>query len=184
MSTLSPLIRQLEQMKNSSIQNYVVAGLKSSLIGGGNFGMVRLFEGSRHQQDFISPHSHRFDFACFVLRGEVINRIWKESSDKDGDFFEESRLHYSGVVGEHVKKREGRGYWKPHDHTYSAGGIYEMKAAEIHSIIFSRDSMVLFFEGPNITSQSVVLEPIVDGIVIPTYEKRDYMFKRISQESL
>lgn len=184
MNNVEALINQIQQMKNSSIQNYVVAGLKSSLIGGGNFGMVRLFEGSRHQQDFISPHSHRFDFACLVLRGKVTNRIWRESSDENADFFQVSVLHYSGTVGEHIKKPAERSFWLPSDTVYCAGDIYTMSADQVHSIIFSRESVVLFFEGPNIKKQSIVLEPVVDGSVIPTYEKHDYMFKRIAQEAI
>ena len=184
MSGFDTLFPVLESMKNSVLQNYVIAGLQSSLIGGGPFGQVRLFEGSRRQLDSISPHSHRFDFACIVLRGRVLNRVWHASTENYGDFFQESELTYSGTVGLHGRRALGRNYWAPRDQFYDAGESYCMKADEIHSIEFTRDAVVLFFEGPSIRDWSVVLEPVVDGSVIPTYETRPYMFKRRSEESL
>ena len=183
MSEFKEIIEAVQGMRNSIVQNYVIAGLTSSLVGGGNYGCVRLFEGSRYQQDAISPHSHRFDFACLVLQGRVTNRIWTESNDVMGDFFQESRLVYQGSIGSHEKVIEGRNFYIPHDEKYSQGECYSMKHDEIHSIVFSRDSIVLFFEGPNISDQSIILEPIVDGSVIPTYEKRDYMFRKVKQEA-
>ena len=176
------LIDILQNMQNSIVQNYVIAGLRSSLVGGGNFGRVRLFEASRFQQDSISPHSHRFDFACMVLRGTVINRIWHECNEQQGDFFEESVLVYQGEIGHHSKRVYGRNFYGHTLHLYSEGQCYSMSHNQIHSIEFSRDAIVLFFEGPQLSSQSVVLEPVVDGKVIPTYERRDYMFRKVTQE--
>jgi len=56
--------------------------------------------------------------------------------------------------------------------------MYSMRHDEIHSIVFGRGSQVLFFEGPEKTDKSTILEPVVKGLVIPTYENRDYMFNK------
>lgn len=170
------LVSVIRQMQSDIVRNYVIAGLDSSLL---NKGKVRLFECGRNHQDSITPHSHRFDFACLVLRGSVVNRIWKEPSFEDedgGDFFEESTLTYEGEIGEHKKRRKGRNYYSYSERRYEAGETYSMQAEQIHSISFSKGALVLFFEGPQSCTTSMIIEPVVDGVVIPTYEKRDYMF--------
>lgn len=175
MRNLNKLIEILQDMKTSRVANYVIAGLDSYMLEAGN---IRMFENSRNHQDQITPHSHRFDFVCLVLSGHVINKIWTECSEEEGDFFQSSMLDYSGEIGEHSKVKEGRAYYSFKDTLYLRGECYSMKADEIHSIQFSKGAKVLFFEGPEIQKTSLIIEPVVTGEVINTYENRDYMFKR------
>lgn len=177
---MDKIINIINDMKNHSVHNYVLAGLSSSLIGGNGYGRVRLFEKPNHQHDNITPHNHRFDFTCLVLKGFVINRLWEECGDKDkGDFYQVSKLHYSGEIGKHRKELESRGEYSFKDYRYNVGETYHMKSNEIHSILFSKDSSVLFFEGPTIRDSSIILEPIISGEVIPTYLREDWMFQTI-----
>jgi hypothetical protein len=53
-----------------------------------------------------------------------------------------------------------------------------MRYNEIHSIKFSKDAIVLFFEGPTVTDSSFVLEPVVEGEYIPTMTTEPWMFRR------
>ena len=168
----------LEQMKRSTVNNYVIAGLSSSLIGGEGKGCVRLFEQERFQQDFICPHSHRFDFTCMVLEGEVLNRTWKETTEPLGDFFEEKQLTFTGKMGVHDEQVIGRNFYKYIDATYEKGEFYSMKHDEIHSIIFSKGAKVLFFEGENKADGSIVLNPVVDGKSIDLYKTEEWMFSK------
>lgn len=172
---MQELIEIVEKMKQSRVMNYVVAGLDSYLLSGG---VVRLFECSRDHQDQITPHSHRFDFACLVLAGTVTNRIWEECTESEGDFFQSSKLTYKGDIGKHSVARGGRNWWRYTDWHYSAGDCYSMTADQVHSIQFSRGAKVLFLEGPQYSNTSLIIEPVVHGKVIPTYQKREYMFQR------
>lgn len=170
---LTAITRIVDQMKSSRVQNYVLAGLDSWLLTNGN---MRLFTCSRDTQDQITPHSHRFDFVCLVLRGWVVNRVWTEVPEPMGDFFESSILTYKDEIGSHSLRPEGRNWYGYQDSKYNEGDIYAMTADQIHSIQFSRGAQVLFFEGPSVTNESVIIEPVVNGEKIPTYENRDYMF--------
>ena len=168
----------LESMKSSKVANYVIAGLDSYLVGGEGHGNVRLFENSRDHQDSITPHSHRFDFVCLVLEGEVYNELWTLSNHVKGDYFQLSELSYKGDIGQHSRSIREEGFYYRDTFKYVKGQVYSMRADQIHSIRFSKDAKVLFFEGPNISDKSVILEPIVNGEVIPTYQVKPYMFKR------
>lgn len=173
---MQDLIETIEKMKGSTLQNYVIAGLDSSLL---NKGCVRYFENSRDHQDAITPHSHRFGFTCLVLEGSVANHLWKQSYDYNvGDLFQVSCLLYSGDVGVHeVMPLDNARYFRRVSTTYNAGETYNMSADDIHSINFSKGAKVLFFEEPSCTNKSYIIEPIVNGEVIRTYENKDYMFK-------
>jgi len=163
-------------MKSSTVRNYVIAGLDSSLL---EHGKVRYFENSRDHQDSITPHTHRFDFTCLVLEGSVTNRIWHPASDHgDSDLFMVSALDYTGKIGEHqVWATNPEPEWFDYtDYEYLAGECYSMTHSQFHSIKFSKGAKVLFFEGPQITNTSYIIEPYVNGVVIPTYQKLDYMF--------
>jgi hypothetical protein len=52
-----------------------------------------------------------------------------------------------------------------------------MKDNGIHSISFSRDAVVLFIESASTKNKSSILEPVVNGKVIPTFEVKEWMFK-------
>lgn len=174
---MQTLINIVENMKTSRVSNYVIAGLDSYLVGKDK-GNVRLFKNSRNHQDQITPHNHRFDFSCVVLQGTVTNHVWEECTSEEGDLFQITKLKYAGEIGTHTTHPEGTGYYKRVSEVHRTGEIYSMKAEEIHSITFSRGAIVLFFEDVQHTDESIVLEPIVDGEVIPTYEKKEYMFKK------
>ena len=178
MNGLKYLANMLQEMKQDKVSNYVIAGLDSHLISKGN---VRIFENSRNHQDQITPHSHRFNFACLVLEGTVINREWFETSEEEGDFFESTTLSYDGEIGNHSKSREGRAFYAYFDTKYKAGDCYAMSAQQIHSIQFSKGAKVLFLEGPQISDTSIIIEPVVDSVVINTYENKPYMFIKDSK---
>lgn len=172
------MISFIEGMKHSPAHNYVIPGLTSWLIGTPSaHGCVRMFTMSRTHEEPIVPHTHRFDFQCLVLRGAVHNHIWTSSTPTFGDFYEESIVKYKGTLGEHEKTTAGRDWFERTVVTYTAGQEYGMKAEEFHSIYFERGTSVLFFEGPNRLDYSQVLEPVVDGKVIPIFKTEKWMFK-------
>ncbi len=170
----------IDKMKHSPVRNYAIPGLTSWLIGApSKHGCVRLFECSREHHEPITPHSHRFDFECLVLAGSVRNIIWTEvATPRCGDLFMESRLVYRGGIGHYETERGTSQLYLGSPYLYKAGDRYSMKADEIHSIYFSRGAKVLFFEGPTIADSSLILEPYVDGEVVPTFKVEPWMFKR------
>lgn len=171
-------ITALLSMRHSAIENYVVPGLTSYLIGNPSpHGTVRMFECEREQQEAVTPHSHRFGFQCWVLRGSVRNRIW--TRDLDGDFYYASRLVYGGQVGAYTREEiaDPCARWGYHDNVHEEGECYSMTADQIHSIFFSRGARVLFFEGPTTRDYSTILEPWV-GERIPTLLTKYWMFRR------
>jgi hypothetical protein len=167
-------------MRHSPVRNYVVPGLTSWLIGNPSpAGTMRLFECSRDHQENITPHSHRFDFQCWVLTGSVRNRVWRETSfSNEGDLFQRSSLTYDGEIGGYQRQAEGVKRYVYTDTAYEADQWYSMQAHEIHSINFARGTEVLFFEGPTITNVSQMLEPFVNGAAVPTFEVKPWMFQK------
>lgn len=164
-------------MAHSGLGNYILPGLTSYLIGGGpSHGCVRLFQCSREHQENITPHSHRFDFRALVLKGRVLNIIW--SKDPAGDEYQSSALIYDGGPGKYKMHPGEVARWRCDATTYVEGEWYGMKAEDIHSIEFSREALVLFFEGPNISAVSLILEPHVNGQTIPTFETKPWMFTK------
>lgn len=168
----------LQCMKHSAIRNYGgIPGLTSWLIGAPSpHGLVRLMECSREHQEPIIPHSHRFDFHCVVLAGSVRNIIWTMAPR--GDDFRASVLTYRGAPGEYRPAPGETHTWATTTRTYMAGQEYAMTADQVHSIFFSRDAQVLFFEGPCSTDASIILEPVVDGVALPTFKVEPWMFIR------
>lgn len=168
----------IESMKHSPVRNYGgIPGLTSWLIGEPSaHGLVRLMDCSRDHFEPIVPHSHRFDFECRVLAGSVRNILWEPSAK--GDEYEALEVTYSGAPGEYAAPRPvGRSIWRYSTNTYHEGETYSMFASEIHSIFFSRGTQVLFFEGPQTTSTSLMLQPVVGGETIPTFKVEPWMFK-------
>lgn len=176
-------IDSLMKMAHSPVRNYVIPGLMSWLIGQpGKMGCVRLFECTRQHEEPVTPHSHRFDFLCRVLRGRVRNVIWERADHRnmDGaDLYQASKLIYGGEPGKYdrIEKFEQRRFTRV-EREYEAGDTYKMAAEQIHSIFFDRGTVVQFFEGPTRRNDSLILEPVVDGEVIPTFKAEPWMFKR------
>jgi len=179
---LSNIERILEQMAHNALPNYIVPGITSSLIGGEDKGKVRVFEATRNARDFVTPHSHRFDFAAMVVRGTVTNTLYKKSNNEwDGDAWGMSTIdQVCGADGlldyKHERSAEPT-YWRCEPTEYREGETYFMRSDEIHSIVLSKNTILLFFEGPAVTTQSIMLEPWVNGKCIPTFRTESWMFK-------
>lgn len=188
----------LAQMQHSALRNYIVPGLSSHLLGGdASHGKVRLFRAEREQTVGISPHSHRFDFQCIVLRGSVTNTVWTQATGPGtagtpNEMMALSKLVYRGAPGEYtVQPLEQPQYFSKRSQTYTAptegqcsyglprdSPFYSMRAEDIHSITFSRDAAVLFLEGPAKTHVTTVLEPFVNGARVPLFKIEPWMFQR------
>lgn len=177
-------IDALLKMAHSPVCNYVLPGLTSSLIGAPSAnGTVRLFHNSRDHQETLTPHSHRFDFMCWVLRGSVPNRLWTKtfSGDRNADEYRTTTLRYQGEIGQYASEPGDVGRWRYEDTQFTEGQCYSMRSHEVHSIFFSRGAIVLFFEGPSAAESSIVIEPVVNGETIPTLEVKPWMFKRTKE---
>ena len=124
-----------------------------------------------------TPHSHRFDFQCLVLEGTVHNRVWFKANS--GDPFQETILEHHGTFGDQTRRGAvSTANWSFTQTIYNKGQMYSMKAEQVHSIFFSKGAVVLFFEGPNRSDSSSVLEPVSNGRVIPTFKVEPWMFKK------
>lgn len=163
-----------ESMVSKVVNNYIVPGLKSSLL---DQGKLRMFEASRLQLQHIVPHSHRFDFGALVIRGSVLNTVFV--ADEKGDEYAEVELVYSGKFGTYSEGHASLQKFSTLSTKYGVGDWYGMHADEIHRIEFSRDARVLFFEGPEVRASSKILKPVVDGEVIDTFTVQDWMFKEL-----
>lgn len=101
-----------KSMAHSGIHNYVVPGVSSYLIGGtpqGGEGCVRLFHCERDQQEAVTPHSHRFNFHCVVLKGQVINRVWRPSEgSRNADIYTKSIQRPTSVPWEYNVEPVGK----------------------------------------------------------------------------
>lgn len=169
-------IEIVEKMLHGRVDNYVVPGLSSFLVGGGEFGKVRLFHAKRQSREWITPHSHRFDLVCVVLDGTVTNRIFQPGFF--GDEYSAGFLRSHGM-GKYEVNRTGQvAKYMEEERHHEAGSIYSMEASQIHNIEFSEGARVLFLEGPTKTMETVFLEPFIDGKVVPTFEVKPWMFQR------
>lgn len=172
------VIDQLITMRHSPLKNYIVPGLTSWMImDQGGVGKVRMFENTREQHHFITPHSHRFNFSACVVRGWVENTSWF-LGDAGYDIWRLTSMKYDGKPGKYVPDTYSHAPYISDSITYEQGAWYSMKYNEIHSIKFSKDAIVLFFEGPAVTDSSYVLEPVVEGEYIPTMTTEPWMFRR------
>jgi hypothetical protein len=164
----------LEMLLHSKLSNYIVPGLDSYMLG-----RARLFENTRVQPTTITPHSHRFDFACCVLRGAVVNTLWLPTDNPlRGDKFAKTTLQYKGTPGEYSRLSPDVGTYMPVSTTYEAGSWYSMRHDEIHAIVFSKDAIVLFLEGQEKTKDTCILEPYVNGKHVPTFSVQPWMFEK------
>lgn len=175
------LLDTVSQMANSPVRNYIAPGLTSLLIGGKGYGMVRMFDSERNTREFITPHSHRFSFTCLVLEGSVTNCVFTgQLTGADDDMFCKGELRIKdGGMGEYQYiPGDDWSYWRETKTAYIVGDTYSMKASEIHSIQFSKNAKVLFFEGPEELSYSYALEPWADGKRVPTFGTAPWMFEK------
>ena len=133
---------------------------------------MRLFECTHSNPVPITPHSHRFDFTCVVLEGTVHNLVWQESDR--GSLYE--LAEQIGKLGNYELLPMKQANYACVEHIYHKGDVYSMRSEEIHSIFFSKGAKVLFIEGPERSEKSLVLQPVVNGRVIPTLKTEDWMF--------
>jgi len=175
------LLEIVNAMAHSPVKQYVVPGLTSELIGGKDSGTVRLFSSERQVREWITPHSHRFDFSCIVLDGMVENILFTLADEaRYADSYSSGTLKCIGegmgnydIVRSNIPKKYTETATR-----YGVGESYSMKSNQIHSIKFYRDTKVLFFEGPALSDTSVFLEPFSNGQVVETFETRPWMFKK------
>lgn len=174
-------VQQLIGMSVSKISNYVIPGLESYLLAKHESGScVRLFVSTRGHQESIVPHSHRFDFQCIVLEGSVTNIIWTRCLPdlRNSDEFMVTTHKYMNTPGLYEQQESFTSNFVCSATTHVAGENYGMSHDQIHSIRFSRGAAVLFFEGPPVSDSNVVLEPLVDGVRIPTGTTQPWMFRK------
>lgn len=154
-------------------ENYIIPGLTSTLLGSpAAGGMFRLFEMRRDQEVEVVPHDHRYDFQCFVLEGEVRNRLYcvleRRNVPTHAVFLHDPDTHaVSGPLGLVEASF--------HESTYLEGDWYDMKASQFHSIWFGKGTKVLFIEGRKQNELSRCLVPYVNGRVCDTFYWRDWM---------
>jgi hypothetical protein len=181
---LSSLQHAIRPMLHSTLYNYIVPGLTSHLVGGSDaHGRVRLFDAQRETLEFITPHSHRFNFTCLVLEGRAHNTLFiKTHTDSNSEPWVVSTIDQvcgANGIREYVHVRDTEPtYWTHATFTYDVGETYSMSFKEIHSIKFERGSMVLFFEGPQLVTTSQMIEPWANDKVVPTFRTEPWMFER------
>lgn len=173
---LKVALEHIQTMTSSRISNYAIAGLTSELL---TEGTVRLFSMENVQMSMITPHSHRFNLASYVLQGSVENTIWNDQAEPAsmGHLMAVSKQEYSGVPGKYSFTYQREGKFTRSVAEYRAGEFYYMSATEIHSIEFSPNAVVLIFEGPPRFGFSTILEPVGRCGPIPIQETRPWMFK-------
>jgi hypothetical protein len=168
----------------SRLANYVLPGLDSTLLSQGRF---RLFTSSRYTEEFITPHSHRYDFACLVLRGKVTNTIYRPRSNEisDAQLWARSQVLFRVEAGQHVYTVQDpiNVLYSAECKVYGAGEVYSQLSADIHSIRFSKDAVVLFLEAPERTGITHILEPVHGGKRVPTFKTEDWMFSHTWPEA-
>lgn len=174
----------LNQMAHGALGNYATPGLTSYLVGNSSpdTGTVRLFNAERETENWITPHSHRFDFACCVLQGTVENILFLPASEEAGGVFydEGVLLPVDGGLGKYkAKAAQGRRRYRRESRFYRENEWYAMQAHQIHSIRFSADAVVLFLEGPQKTTETRFLEP--PGV--RTFKVEPWMFTKDFDDS-
>lgn len=179
----------IKSMMNNGLGNYITPGLHSYLIGGEGFGKTRIFVADRQTRDTITPHSHRFSFVCLVLEGVVWNTVYQKVLSENSihestcaRWLKSTITQVCGANGvmEFTHNREAVPDWyKTTSHRYDKGSWYSMVKDDIHSITFSRGAEVLFFEGPEEQNYDYMLEPWVNGKLVPTFKVESWMFEKM-----
>lgn len=167
------------KMAHSPVKNYAIPGLTSYLISESESGIIRLFHIERDHIEPITPHSHRFDFHCIVLEGEVENILYTQCAIfESGDNYQETISVYDGEIGKYKNRKLNILPYNLTFTKYQMGDQYSMKYNEIHSIRFKKGTKVLFFEGVEMTNSSLILEPYVHGEHIENFKVESWMFKK------
>jgi tetrahydromethanopterin S-methyltransferase subunit E len=162
---------------HNPVRNYAIPGLTSWMISNSPEGNIRMFDMTRDHIEPIVAHSHRFNFHCIVLEGEVENILFKQSMD--GDLYSAVYQTYNGSIGSYKTERSNLHIrYVQISQKYNKGDQYSMYSDEIHSIRFKKGTKVLFFEGPDVDDKSIIIEPIVDGELIETFKVEPWMFKK------
>ena len=146
--------------RSTRIVNHVEHGLDSTLLSKGLF---RIFEANYETQVRL-PHSHKYNFACLVLKGSVLNRVYKPI--ENNKYKENNELHaeycvaiQTGTLGDYKFNKQHRQAFEITEKLHGEGDWYQMTHEEIHTIRFSKGALVLFIEGPAVTDQVEVLFP-------------------------
>lgn len=146
--------------ESTRIVNHVEHGLDSTLL---SEGMFRVFTANYETQVRL-PHSHKYDFACLVLKGSVLNRTY--TPIENSKYKENNELHaeycvtiQTGQLGDYKFNRQQRQAFQISEKLHSEGEWYQMTSEDIHTIRFSKGAVVLFIEGPAKTDQVEVLFP-------------------------
>lgn len=116
-------------------------------------------------------------------------RIGGESPKGCVRLFECERDHYEHIVphshryGFECRVLNCRGQQKmvrasPKETWYTAGETYSMSSDEVHSIYFTKGAVVLFFQGPDVADTSYILEPVANGVHVPTFRVEPWMFRQ------
>lgn len=125
------------KMAHSPVKNYAIPGLTSWLISEKESGTIRMFHMERDHIECIVPHSHRFDFHCIVLEGEVENILYhcQDNFPDDADLYVQTISMYNGEIGSYTNSIHKHPLaCKMQRVQYGEGDQYSMKSNEIHSI--------------------------------------------------
>ena len=168
------IINHLKRMNTSILENYAIVGLSSALMENG---VVRLFHQKTEPMSFIAPHNHRYSLACLVLTGKVVNTIWTSTLDRGFPEYSVKQFDYLGEPGSYGITIEGEERFGYKHENYTTGDWYYMDSHEIHTIKFSRGTKVLVFQGPDVASHNLVLDPIVNDEIVSLSDTQPWMFQ-------
>ena len=177
------LTNLLRDMGHSRVKNYIVPDVTSMLVGSddGSQGRVRIFDSRRDQDMLVTPHSHRFDLWSYVVEGSVENTIYAQARvGETGDMYKKVYQKFGGEIGEfEVSSEMPKQRYNKFVNTYNRGDSYFMEYDQIHTIKFSRDTVLLIIEGKPKSSNNAVLFPVTnDDTVINTLTTEEWMFRR------
>lgn len=164
----------IESMRSNRRPNYIAPGLESYLIGQENC-KVRMFHMTHHQQFYISPHNHRFDFCCYVLDGKVTNHHYIPTTGGDPyliSTYDPNTYAKEGLIDIQTVPFIIRNT----EYSANSNPWYSMSRDQFHSITFEKGAKVLFFEGASQDKTSNCLQPIVNGKLIPLFSVEEWMY--------
>ena len=172
----SAMLALVHATKRSPLRNYCMPGLTSWLLTEpSEQGCLRLLEATRDIDEWITPHSHRFDLRCTVLEAEVTNIIFTPHSL--GDDWCATKLVYKGTAGKYTQSPGGVLAYEVTPTTYGVGETYRLNAEVVHRITFRRGAIVLMEEGHKKYDHTTILEPFIDQARVPTFRVEPWMFK-------